>query len=86
MVGIMRECDLHGLKFEDGRQKIIRILNDCVMKNEDTVHIIHGYHGHTFKDYIRSAEFIEDMECEGIYVVKRCSTSNPGVTEITIEL
>ena len=82
----MKICDLHGLRFEDGKDKLIMDLNDCVLKGETKIQIIHGYHGHSFKDYIQSADFIRDMEDEGIYLTLVGINSKGGMTEFNIDI
>jgi hypothetical protein len=82
----MKICDLHGLRFEDGKEKLIRDLNECIMKGETAIQIIHGYHGHSFKDYIQSADFIRKMEEEGIFLTLNGIHSKGGMSEFKIDI
>ena len=82
----MRICDLHGLRFEAGKEKMIRELNACIITGDRYIQIIHGYHGHVFKTYIHSHKFLEDMTEEGIYIEKMDGSHNPGSTDITLSI
>ena len=82
----MKICDLHGLRFEEGKEKIINILNSCMLEHESSVQIIHGYHGNVFKTYIHSQEFLEDLQEEGICINGMDGSKNPGSTDITLDL
>ena len=81
----MKICDLHGCRFEDGKEKIIRELNECLIKRESAIQFIHGYHGHSFKDYIQSPEFITDMQAEGFFLTLVGTNSKNGVTDFRLE-
>jgi hypothetical protein len=80
----MRILDLHNLRFKEGKDKIIEILNECLLSKETKIQIIHGYHGHIFKDYLRSSKFISDMVESGIMIKRNQKKSNPGITEFTL--
>ena len=82
----MKSCDLHGLRFEEGKQKIIDMLNECLLTHDESIQIVHGYHQHAFKDYIQSPEFLKDMEDEGIYLERVKKVMNPGITEFKLDL
>ena len=82
----MQICDLHGLRFEEGKDKLIRFLNRCLVKHEKSIQIVHGYHGRAFKDYIQSPDFLDEMEEEGIYIIEMNISKNPGSTDITLDL
>ena len=60
-------------------------MNECIMDGDPNVEIIHGHHGHVFKDYIESEEFYIDMETEGICLEISYERPNPGVTMFKIE-
>ena len=81
----MKICDLHGFHFEDGKDKIISVLNLCIQESETEIQFIHGYHGHSFKDYIQSSQFLQDMEEEGFTLTLTKIHSKNGVTEFRVE-
>jgi hypothetical protein len=82
----MKICNLHNIRFEDGKDKIIADLNNCIQTGEISIQFIHGYHGHAFKDYIQSADFIRDMEEEGIFLTLTGINSKGGMTEFRIDI
>lgn len=81
----MKTVDLHGFYFEDGKDLIIKTMNECIVEGDPVIEIIHGYHGRIFKDYLESMEFLDDMENEGIYLEDVCERPNPGKTIFRIK-
>ena len=61
----MHKIDLHGYRFVEGKEKIISEIKKCWKEKTGEIKIIHGYHGHIFKDYIESEEFLVDIINEG---------------------
>jgi hypothetical protein len=84
----MHEIDLHGYRFVEGKEKIISEIKKCWKEKTGEIRIIHGYHGHTFKDYIESEEFLVDILNEG-HLLTRKSTpknqNNRGESVFTLE-
>lgn len=82
----MISCDLHQLRFEEGKEKIITKLNQCIIEKDYSIEIIHGYHGHVFKDYIQDIRFIQEMEEEGFYFKTMDISQNQGSTILTLDI
>ena len=77
-------CNLHGFRLFDAIEEIINILDVCLSLGEKTLSIIYGYrHGQVLKNFIRSKEFLKEMNEVG-YNLKEISHPNPGVSMFKI--
>ena len=84
----MHEIDLHGYRFVEGKEKIITEIKKCWKEKTEEIKIIHGYHGHIFKDYIESEDFLVDVLDEGYPMARKSmpeSQSNRGESVFTLE-
>ena len=72
----MHEIDLHGYRFVEGKEKIISEIKKCWKEKTGEIKIIHGYHGHIFKDYIESEDFLVDVLNEGYPLTRKSTPKN----------
>ena len=72
----MHEIDLHGYRFVEGKEKIISEIKKCWKEKTGEIKIIHGYHGHAFKDYIESEDFLVDVLNEGYPLTRKSTPEN----------
>lgn len=77
------ELDLHGLTLEEAKEEIIEPLRRCENNKDLNIRIIHGYHKHILKDFIRSQEFLEFAGTEG-YILKRRPSPKSGETNLVL--
>ncbi|MHA1819430.1 MAG: Smr/MutS family protein [Promethearchaeota archaeon] len=78
----MLEIDVHGFYLEDAKYEILEKIDECLVIGEETLKVIHGYHTHIIRDYIRSRAFIDFARDNGYEITTLEDTQ--GTTLILI--
>lgn len=74
------KIDLHGYELWEAIEEIILILEECKIKGESQLELIHGYRqGQVLRNYFRSEKFLDKMAREG-YKIARKPSKNPGIS------
>ena len=74
------ECDVHGNELWEAIEEILYALEECRIKGDYELAIIHGYHrGQVLRDYFQSKKFLEEMARNG-FQLRRKESSNLGVS------
>jgi len=62
-------CDLHGCKLIEAKDELLLKLEECQMKGDHLLEVVHGHHGGTvLRDYVRSQKFLEEASRNGFHV------------------
>ena len=78
------EIDLHGFELWDAIDEILYKLEECKIKGERELLLVHGYKsGQVLKNYLRSKRFLTEMAQEG-YNLKMKEILNSGMTSFEI--
>ncbi len=60
-------CDLHGFELMGAKDEILLKLEECQIKGDKVLEIVHGYHGgQVLRNYCRSRQLIEDTILAGL--------------------
>jgi len=78
------EINVHGHELWGAIDEVLSALEECEIKNERGINIIHGYkHGQVLKNYFRSNKFLREMAREG-FRLKMKDTSDPAISSFVI--
>ena len=74
------ECDVHGYELWEAIEEILYILEECRIKGDRELVIIHGYKsGQVLKNYFQSKKFLDEIARKG-FNLRRKETTNPGIS------
>jgi DNA-nicking Smr family endonuclease len=78
------EINVHGHELWGAIDEVLSALEECKIKGEREINIIHGYkHGQVLKNYFRSNKFVAEMAREG-FQLKIKDISDPAITSFAI--
>ena len=78
------EINVHGHELWGAIDEVLSALEECKIKGEREINIIHGYkHGQVLKNYFRSNKFVAEMAREG-FQLKIKNISDPAISSFAI--
>ena len=78
------EINVHGHELWGAIDEVLSVLEECKIKDEREINIIHGYkHGQVLKNYFRSNKFLAEMAREG-FRLKFKAISDPAISSFAI--
>jgi len=78
------EINVHGHELWGAIDEVLSALEECKIKGEREINIIHGYkHGQVLKNYFRSNKFVAEMAREG-FQLKIKDISDPAISSFAI--
>jgi len=78
------EINVHGQELWGAIDEVLSSLEECKIKGEREINIIHGYkHGQVLKNYFRSNKFVVEMAREG-FQLKIKDISDPAISSFAI--
>ena len=78
------EINVHGHELWGAIDEVLSALEECKIKGETKIKIIHGYkHGQVLKNYFRSNKFLVDMAREG-FRLKIKNISEPAISSFVV--
>ncbi|MHA1235529.1 MAG: Smr/MutS family protein [Promethearchaeota archaeon] len=78
------EINVHGHELWGAIDEVLSSLEECKIKGEREINIIHGYkHGQVLKNYFRSNKFLVEMAREE-FRLKFKANSDPAISSFVI--
>ena len=78
------EINVHGHELWGAIDEVLSALEECKIKGEKEIKIIHGYkHGQVLKNYFSSNKFLVEMAREG-FRLKMRNISDPAISSFVI--
>ena len=78
------EINVHGHELWGAIDEVLSALEECKIKGEKEINIIHGYkHGQVLKNYFRSNKFLVEMSRES-FQLKIKDISDPAISSFAI--
>ena len=78
------EINVHGHELWGAIDEVLSALEECKIKGEREINIIHGYkHGQVLKNYFRSNKFLVEMSRES-FQLKIKDISDPAISSFAI--